>query len=152
MDQWLVPIVLTAVALLVAWILYDQRYGFRRQMATIRRVQGAEAANAIVEAARHLMAEGWGEANAYARAIESHVKDAGEAVKVETERRVRTSSIKAVEAHVEHEQRKTETRLRVLVKHSEGIIPGQGPAKKVPTPPPSSSEGKGLIGKKKPSQ
>ena len=142
MDQALVPIVLVAAALLVGWVMYGQNYGFRRQLAAIRRAQGVAAAEAIEEEARYLMALGWREPQAYVRAIEIRVQKVGAGVKVETERRVRASSQKAAAAHDEHEQRKTETRLRVMVKHQDGIVPGQGPLVKTPSHPPGKNAGK----------
>jgi hypothetical protein len=136
MDQALVPGVLAVVALVVAWILYDQRYGFRRRLAAIRRAQGPDVANAIEEEARHLMAEGRGEPAAYALAIEKQMQHISRTVKAETERSVRASGERAAVAHEEGERQRAEARQRLLVKHGEGIIPGQGPAKRDQTPPP----------------
>jgi len=136
MDHFLVPTVLLLVMALVAWVLYDQRYGYRRQLAAIRRQQGDGPVLEIEESARHLIAEGWGIPQAYARALETRVKQVGDGVKVETERRLRSSQQQAVQAQAELEKVKTAAHKRILVKHAEGIIPGQGPVHRPFTPPP----------------
>jgi hypothetical protein len=134
--DYIVPIVLVLVASLVTWILYDQRYSYRRQLAAIRRKQGDAPVLAIEESARHLIAEGWGVPQAYARALETQVNAAGAGVKEETDRRVRSSLHQAVEAQQEIEKVRTAAHARIREKHAEGIIPGQGPAKRPATPPP----------------
>ena len=136
MDQAPVWIVLGLVFLTVAWVVYDQEYGYRRQLRSIRKRHGDDVAVEIEVEAQRLIADGWRANRAYAQAMETVLKRTGLLVKGESEARVRTSSHKAVSSHDEHAKRQNEARQRLLVKHSEGIIPGQGPAKSLPTPPP----------------
>jgi len=136
MDQAPVWIVLGLVALTVAWVVYDQEYGYRRQLNSIRKRHGDEVAREIEVEAQRLIADGWRASRAYAQAMETVLKRTGLLVRGESEARVRTSQHRAVAAHDEHAKKAMEARQRLLVKHSEGIIPGQGPAKSVPTPPP----------------
>jgi hypothetical protein len=136
----IVPIVLGLVVLVVAWVVYDSQFGYRRQLNSIRKHHGEEVSREIEIEAQRLIGDGWRANQAYMQAMETVMKATGLLVRGESEARVRTSSHRAVTAHDEHAKKQQEARARLLVKHSEGIIPGQGPAHHTPTPPPEPKQ------------